>query len=93
MERPESEIVALGDYTKGLLNDETFNALFKEYTDQSLSAIVSSKPHELKLREFEYAKLQAMTGFADFLAGFATSAQKIIDRDAAPEAADDDYED
>jgi hypothetical protein len=89
MERPEHDIVALGAYTTGLLNDTTYNELFKEYTDQSLSAIINSAPHEVKVREFEYAKMQALLGFNTFLAGFATAAQNIINKDANNQSDED----
>jgi hypothetical protein len=90
MQRPESEILALGAFTKDLLSNVTFNALFKEYTDQMLTAIVSSAPHEVKVREFEYAKSRAMLGFLDHLAGFAEAAQNIINKSNDPDQSDED---
>jgi hypothetical protein len=78
MERTESEMIAVGTYVKDVLLSDTFNALYKEYTDAMLSAIVSSQPHEAKLREFEYAKTQAMTGFVNHLVGLAAAADKLI---------------
>jgi hypothetical protein len=77
MQRPEHEVVALGEGARNVLSDETFNTLFKEYTDLSLSAIANSAPHETKLREFEYAKLQAIKGFAEYLASFVEAAHNI----------------
>jgi hypothetical protein len=91
MERTESEIVAVGTFAKDLLINDTFNALHKEYTDAMLSAIVSSAPHEAKLREFEYAKVQAIIGFVNHLVGLAEAAQTIITRDTQPiQSVDDD---
>ena len=77
MERTESEVVALGEGARNVLTDATYNTLFKEYTDISLASIVASQPHEVKLREFEYAKLQALKGFAEYLASFVEAAHNI----------------
>lgn len=70
---------------------DTFNALHKEYTDAMLSAIVSSQPHETKVREFEYAKVQAISGFVNHLVDLATAAETIINKNEKP--ADDADED
>lgn len=94
MERTESEIIAVGTYAKELLSHDTFNALHKEYTDLMLSNIVSSQPHESKLREFEYAKTQAIIGFVDHLVGLAVAAENIIQKNSQPieaQDADDGY--
>jgi hypothetical protein len=90
MERTESEIVVVGLYAKDMLSSDTFNALHKEYTDAMLSAIVTSAPHEAKLREFEYAKVQAIIGFVNHLVGLAEAAEKIINKDTQPIDSDDD---
>lgn len=92
MQRTESEIVAVGTYAKELLSSDYFNALHKEYTDAMLSAIVSSQAHETKLREFEYAKTQAIIGFVNHLVGLAVAAENIINKNEKP-ADDDAYED
>lgn len=63
-----------------MLSDETFNQLFREYSDASLAAIVASQPHEVKAREHEYAKIQALIGFNEYLVGFVEAAQNIINR-------------
>lgn len=63
-----------------MLSDDTFNQLFREYSDASLAAIVASQPHEVKAREFEYSKLQALIGFSNYLAGFVEAAQNIINK-------------
>ena len=90
MSRTDDEILSLGAYTKDLLTGETFNELFKEYSDLSLANIVNSKPHEVKLREFEYAKLQALTGFLQHLASFAEAAENIINASAPEREPDED---
>lgn len=82
MQRTESDIIAVGTYAKGLLQSDTFCALHKEYTDAMLTAIVSSAPHETKLREFEYAKTQAITGFVNHLLDLAVAAETIIKKNA-----------
>jgi hypothetical protein len=89
MQRTEDQILALGDGCKSILTDDTFNQLFKEYSDLSLAAIVASQPHEVKVREFEYAKLQAIIGFGNYLAGFVEAAQNIINKDD-PQQSDED---
>jgi hypothetical protein len=91
MQRTESEIIAVGTYAKDLLSSDTFNALHKEYTDAMLTAIVSSQPHETKLREFEYAKTQAITGFVNHLLDLAVAAETIIQKNAQTD--EDDAED
>jgi hypothetical protein len=91
MQRTESEIVAVGEYASSLLMHDTFNALHKEYTDAMLSAIVSSQPHEAKLREFEYAKVQAIIGFVNHLVSLAEAAQAIINKNTQPIQSDDEY--
>ena len=80
MERTDDQILALGEGCRRVLEDETFNQLFKEYSDASLATIVASQPHEVKAREHEYAKIQALIGFSNFLAGFVEAAQNIINR-------------
>jgi hypothetical protein len=90
MERSDQELLALGDFAKGLLTNDTFNVVFKEYSDLSLQAIVGSKPHETKLREFEYAKLQALVGFTDYLVGFAEAAQNLINKNDPTYQSDED---
>lgn len=81
MDRPEHEILALGDGARGVLSDETFNALFKQFSDLCLQTIVSSQPHEVKVREFEYAKLQALIGFSQYLASFVEAAENIKNKE------------
>ena len=81
MERTEDQILTLGEGCKRVLSDDTFNQLFREYSDASLAAIVASQPHETKAREFEYAKLQALIGFSNYLAGFVEAAENIINKD------------
>jgi hypothetical protein len=74
-----------------LLTSQTFNELHKEYTDEMLSRIVSSQPHETKLREFEYAKTQAIMGFVNHLVALAVAAENIITKNAQPiQSVDDD---
>jgi hypothetical protein len=87
MQKSEDAILALGEGAKKILNDDTFNTLFKEYSDLSLQSIVASQPHETKAREFEYAKLTALKGFAEYLAGFVLAAHNIIN---PPEQSDED---
>jgi hypothetical protein len=81
MQRPEDEILALGEGAERVMRDDAFNTLFKEYSDQCLAAIVGSQPHEAKLREFEYTKLQALIGFSTHLASYVEAAQNIINKD------------
>jgi hypothetical protein len=87
MQRTQDELLAAGEGAKIILSDGTFNQLFKEYTDLSLQAIVTSAPHETKVREFEYAKLQALKGFIEYLAGFVEAAHNILN---PPEQSDED---
>jgi hypothetical protein len=87
MERTQDEILALGEGARNVLSDDTFNTLFKEYTDLSLQAIVASQPHETKAREFEYAKLQALKGFAEHLTGYVLAAHNILN---PPQQSDED---
>ena len=87
MERTEDQILTLGEGCKRVLSDDTFNQLFREYSDASLAAIVASQPHEVKLREFEYAKLQALKGFAEYLASFVEAAHNITN---PPQQSDED---
>lgn len=88
MQRPEHEIVALGAGCKTILSDDTFNRLFREYSDASLDAIVQSQPHETKLREFEYTRLHALKGFTNFLVSFVEAAQNIINKDLTEDEPD-----
>ena len=81
MQRSEDELLALGEGAKRVLTDDVFNQLFREYSDASLAAIVASQPHEVKAREFEYTKLQALIGFSNYLAGFVEAAQNILTKD------------
>jgi hypothetical protein len=91
MERTESDTVAVGAFCKDLLNNHTFNELHKEYTDEMLSRIVSSQAHETKLREFEYAKTQAIIGFINHLVALVVAAENIITKNAQPiQSVDDD---
>lgn len=80
MERTEDQILTLGEGCNRVLTDDVFNQLFREYSDASLAAIVASQPHEVKAREFEYSKLQALIGFSNFLAGFVEAAESIRNR-------------
>jgi hypothetical protein len=81
MQRPEHEIVSLGEGAERVLSDDAFNVIFKEYSDQCLASIVGSQPHETKLREFEYTKLQALIGFSHHLASYVEAAHNIINKD------------
>lgn len=80
MERTEDQILSLGEGCRRVLDDATYNQLFREYSDASLAAIVASQPHEVKAREHEYAKIQALIGFNEYLVGFVEAAQNIITR-------------
>ncbi|MBR1173896.1 hypothetical protein JQ617_08020 [Bradyrhizobium sp. KB893862 SZCCT0404] len=93
MQRTDDEILAVGAYARSLMTDETFNALYREYTDGMLANIIASQPHEVKVREFEYAQIRAMTGFMSHLVGLAESAAKIIEKNAPSSSQDDELED
>lgn len=90
MQRTDDELLALGEFATNLLSDDTFNRVFKEYSDLILQSIVTSKPHETKLREFEYAKLQALTGFTEHLMGFAEAAHRILNPTNEHDQSDED---
>lgn len=90
MQKPESQIVAEGTPAKALLESDFYCAMFKEFTDVALAAIVASQPHETKVREYEYTKIQAMIGFNEHLTGLAVSAQNIINKNTQPSAEDAD---
>lgn len=80
MQRPEHEILSLGAGAQRVLSDDAFNSIFKEYSDQCLASIVGSQPHEVKAREFEYAKLKALIGFSQHMVSYAEAAQTIINK-------------
>jgi hypothetical protein len=77
MQRTDSETLAVGEYARTLLDSATFNSLHKECTDAMLSRLVNSQPHEAKLREYEYAKLQAMGEFVQHLVDLAVQADAL----------------
>ncbi len=78
MQKTTAEIIAQGQWAQELLSSDLYCAMFKEYTDAMLATIISSAPHELKVREFEYAKLQAMVGFNNHLTSLAMQAQSLL---------------
>jgi hypothetical protein len=78
MNKSDAQIIAEGQQAMELLTSDFFNAMHKEYTDAILASIVQSQPHETKLREFEYAKLQAVIGFVNHLSAAATAAHNAV---------------
>uniref|UniRef100_E6VL39 Uncharacterized protein n=1 Tax=Rhodopseudomonas palustris (strain DX-1) TaxID=652103 RepID=E6VL39_RHOPX len=78
MQKPTERIIAEGQWAQELLSSDHYCAMFKEYTDAMLATIVSSAPHEVKAREFEYAKLQAMIGFNNHLTSLVMQAQSLL---------------
>jgi len=93
----DDQILDVGAYARALVENETFNRLYKDYTDGMLSRIVESQPQETKAREFEYAQIRAMTGFIGHLVGLAEAAARIIEKNEAqsldPDEVGEDIED
>lgn len=82
--RTDEETVVVGEYAKTLLSSDLFCGLYKEYTDTLLSNIVNSDPHETKVREYEYAKIRAISEFVNGLADLAKAAAQIVEKNNKP---------
>jgi hypothetical protein len=74
---PESVIVQRGEFVENFMRSETFNAIYREYTDAALQRLLNSQPHETKLREFEYTKITAISEFVNHLASLAEAGAVI----------------
>lgn len=64
-----------------VLRNETFNTIYREYTDVALQRIVNSQPHETKLREFEYTKINALSEFMNHLVSLVEAGALIKAQD------------
>lgn len=64
-------ISALGEYSIELLGAENFRTLCTLFQQQCAADIISTKPHELKLREQIYAANLGFGQFIDLLQKFA----------------------
>jgi hypothetical protein len=87
MQRPEHEVLALGEGARNVLSDDTVQHAVQGIHGPLPQCHRGSAPHEVKLREFEYAKLQAIKGFAEYLASFVEAAHNITN---PPQQSDED---
>lgn len=87
-QKQDHEIIAEGQEAEQLINNEFFNAMYREFTSACFDAIANSKPHETKLREFEYAKLQAIMGFNGALIERAMAAHNLLNKPQDDDADD-----
>ena len=89
MQRTDQELLSIGERVTEIISDPVFNLLYSEYRDQAIEAFATSKPHETKLREFEYAKLQALGGFLSHLVSQVEAAENAKMLSLLDDASDD----
>lgn len=90
MQRTDQELLSIGERVTEIISDPVFNLLYSEYRDQAIEAFATSKPDETNIREFEYAKLQALGGFLSHLVSYAETAERIKLTAALNEQSDED---
>lgn len=67
MLKSENEIVQLGNYVEQLFQQDHFNTLFEEFTQQSVQQMLTTAPHETKAREGIYAQINGARALLDMM--------------------------
>lgn len=94
MQRPEEDILHIGEFVKTLFASDAFNMLWDEFQQAQVAAMLTTEPHEAKKREGIYARLNGAKDFTEHMSSYAEAAQAIIKKRqqtvAAEELASDD---
>lgn len=75
-------ILSVGTFCSNLLQDPTFQSLQALYENSCVAETLTTKPHEVKLREFQYTKVIAFREFTDFLKKFVKQKDQAIEPEA-----------
>lgn len=81
-------VITVGDYSETLLNDPSFQFIVATFEGQLVQEMLATKPHESKLREYVYAKIQAHREFISSLASFVKERDEA--RKPPPDQSEDD---
>lgn len=86
--RTENEIVALGNYVEHLFNEEHFNTLCEEFEQQTVQAILTTAPHEVKAREAAYATIQGKRQLLSLMLAYRDARDDILQQSERTDAPD-----
>lgn len=67
----DQNLLDVGGYCNALLADPTFKYLSGYFEANAVAGLLSTQPHETKLRESIYARVLAHREFLNMLIGFA----------------------
>lgn len=85
------QIVALGAYCEALMRDDAFNLLCGMYREQLYTAMMSTKPHETKMREGLYAEGWGLHNFLAMMKGFVDARDALLN-EATEQSEEQDFE-
>jgi hypothetical protein len=78
----DDTIMTLGEFCKGLLGDERFQALMQLFGQQMAADMLATLPHEAKKREGIHAAYSGFTEFTDLMSKFAEAAETLAKQQA-----------
>lgn len=79
MIREDEDVVALGDYCEKVLEAPHFNSLFDEFKSDRFNMMLSTKPHETKMREGIYAEMNALGEFLALMKSYVDKRNDLIE--------------
>lgn len=78
----DDTIMTLGEFCKGLLGDERFQALMQLFGQQMATDMLATLPHETKKREGLHAAYSGFTEFTSLMSKFAEAAETLAKQQA-----------
>lgn len=73
-------LLNIGSYCETLLQDPMFQYICSWYETQASTEMLSTKPHEIKAREYAYAKVQAHREFLSGLMDFVKQKNQALEK-------------
>jgi hypothetical protein len=74
--------MTLGEFCKGLLGDERFQALMQLFGQQMATDMLNTQPHEAKKREGIHAAYMGFTEFTGLMSHFVEAAETLAKQQA-----------
>jgi hypothetical protein len=78
----DDTVMTLGEFCKGLLGDERFQALIALFGQQMAADMLATLPHEAKKREGIHAAYSGFTEFTSLMSKFAEAAETLAKQQA-----------
>jgi hypothetical protein len=88
----DDDIIMLGTYCEGLLREELFNVLVKQFELNCFDHMMSSAAHETKKREGVFATYQGLKDFLGLMITVVAQKNKLTEEPSAKDAQEDEID-